>query len=290
VSCARDPQERAKWFAARGDDFARSGKDAAALIEYRNAVREAPAWAEVYQKLGGALERLGRTRDAYRAYAQGSSIVDGKPLPDDEAGLKAIVERRPQLVPARIALAERLLSRNDSVGAEEQLRAATAAEPGNEMANRALAALYIASGRSDRAESCLEMAAAHEPQRYRSRLALADFLLEQRRYAEARSWLEQARRDATLDDAVTLRLAAIDYEEGRGQEAQRAVARLLGAKSTAEALTLQAQFRLRDRKPVEALASASEALAINPRLSAAQDLVEEIRRQGLQPESAPRRR
>lgn len=281
VSCAKDPQESARWYAARGDDFAERGRDDAALLEYRNAIREAPGWSEGYRKLGDSFERLGRTNDAYRAYAEASKIVDGKPLPGDEAGLREVVANSPSLVPARIALADLLLAQRDPEGAEEQLRAATAAEPDHELANRALAAMYIASDRTDQAESCLKIAAAHEPQRYRSRLALADFLLSQRRYDEARSSLEDARRDRRLADLVKLRLAAIDDDEGRFEEAEDAVTELLERTPSAEAWTLRAQFRLREKKFADALDSARKALALDPLLTVARDLVDEIRQQQL---------
>ncbi len=278
ASCARDPQDQALRFAASGDAFAARGEDAAAVLEYRNAVRALPAWKEGYDKLGDALDRLGRTADARRAYAEALTIVDGKALPKDEAGLRAIVDRRPNLAPARIALAEVLLEREDMAGAEDQLRAATAAEPGNELANRGLAALYLSAGRTDEAERCLTIAAAQEPQRYRSRLALADFLLAERRYVDARVWLQQAAGDRRLDQPVKLRLAAIDYEEGRTSAAEEAVAAVLETTPSAVGLTLQAQFRFRDGNLPDALASARQALDLDPQLAAAQDLVYEIRR------------
>jgi tetratricopeptide (TPR) repeat protein len=279
VSCARDPQETARGFAARGDDFVRNGRDAAALIEYRNAVRAWPAWSDAYQKLGDTYDRLGRSDDAYASYVEGARVGDEEPLAQNEDALRALVTRRPALVPARLALAELLLLRNDTADAEEQLRAATAAEPANELANRSLAAIYIANGRMKEAENCLKIAAAQNPDQYRSRLALADFLMAERRYAEARASLEQARKDRQLEGAVKLRLAAIDYEEGRIDPAERAVSELLETNATAETWTLQAQFQFRERKLDEALASAREALALDPQLVPAQNLADAIRRQ-----------
>jgi Tfp pilus assembly protein PilF len=281
TSCAHDPQAAAQRFVVRGDDFVRSGRDDAAVIEYRNAVRALPAWSEAHEKLGDAFERLGRGDEAYTEYGEASRLTDGELLSQNERALQALVARRPALVPARLALADLLLARHDAAGGEEQLLAVTAVEPANELANRSLAAIYLSSRRADEAERCLRLAAVQEPDRYRSRLALADFLMAERRYAEARTWLEQARRDRELEGAVTLRLAAIDYEEGRSDIAERAVSAVLQTDATAEAWTLQAEFKFRERKLLEALDAAHEALTLDPKLAPALNLVEAIRRQQL---------
>jgi tetratricopeptide (TPR) repeat protein len=283
VSCAQDPQEAARRYAARGDRFAQEGRHDAALIEYRNAVRAWPAWSEAHQKLGDSLERLGRTAEAYRAYATGSRIVDGQPLPHSEEDLRAFVGRHPESVAARVALSNVLLARREVSEAEDELVRSIALEPSNELANRALAALYLASGRADEAETPLQVAAAQEPQRYRSRLALADFLMTNGRYDEARPLLERAGEEGHLARAVKLRLAAIDYDEGAVDAAHRAVSELLATDATAEDWTLQAQFLFREGKLTEALESARRALALDPKLAAAQNLTEAIRRQQLWP-------
>lgn len=281
AGCSKDPEHATQRFIARGDEFARNGRDEAAVLEFRNALKSSPGRSETYLKLGDAYARLGRTTEAYRAYTEGSRIVDGQPLPQSEDALQSILDQHPNLVSARIALAELLLARRDADDAQAQLEAATVADPGNELANRSLAALYVSNGRKDAAERCLRAAAAHEPNRYRSRLALADFLMTERRYDEARTWLERARQDRQLERAVATRLAAIDYEQGQVAPAERAVSDLLKTGGSAEIWTLQAQFLYRDGKPEEALAAAREALALDRDLVPAQNLVDAIRRNEL---------
>jgi len=281
ASCANDPEHAAQRSIARGDDFARNGRDDAAAIEYRNALKSSPGRSDVYVKLGDAYGRLGRTTEAYRAYADGSRIVGGRPLPQTEEALQSILQDRPDLVPARIALAELQLERHDNDDAQQQLEAAIVADPANELANRSLASLYLASGKKDAAERCLKAAAAQEPNRYRSRLALADFFIAERRFGEARTWLDRVRQDPQLERAVAMRLAAIDYEEGRVGPAERAVSDLLKTGASAEIWTLQAQFLYRDGKPDEALNAAREALTLDRDLAPAQNLVETIRREQL---------
>lgn len=281
VSCARSPEDSARRYAARGDRFVEEGRNDAALIEYRNAVRAWPTWRDAQQKLGATLERLGRIDEAYRVYATESRIVDGETLPQNEVELRAVVARSPDLVQARLALADELLLRDETSEAEEQLLAAAAVDPSDELTNRSLAALFVATGRSAEAERRLTTAAAQVPQRYRSQLALSDFLMSERRYAEARSVLERVPEDGRFATDVKLRLAAIDYQQGRVDAAHRAVAALLDAHPTAAAWTLKADFYYRERDFGEALIAAREALTLAPALAAAEDLIEAIRRQQL---------
>jgi Tfp pilus assembly protein PilF len=278
VSCSKDPQDVARDFAARGDKLAAEGRDDAALIEYRNAVREWPAWSEGYRKLGETLSRLGRTNEAYRAFANESRVVDGRLLPHDEKELRDVVATQPDAVGARLALAELLLEKGDSAEAETQLTTALAREPNNELANRSLAALYIGDGRKAEAEKRLAIAAAHTPQRYRSKLAYADFLMAERRFAAARPVLNEALADPQLADAVKLRLAVIDYEEGARAPARQALSDLLATDATAEAWTVQAEFLYREGEMDEALNAARQALALDPSLPEAQNIADTIRR------------
>jgi predicted Zn-dependent protease len=281
AACAATPHDAATRFVESGDRFATEGRDAAALIEYRNALRERPDWSEAHRKMGDTLGRMGRTRDAYRSYAAAARFVDGRRLPDNEDELVAVVDRNPESVAARLALAEQLIGRGDRAAAETHLAAAVAADPDNELAGRSLAALYLAGGKKGDAERLLTKAAALQPTRYRSEIALADFLMQERRYPEARAVLEQPRTRGTFATDVTLRLAAIDYAEGRTGEAHRALADLIAAHASAEAWTLLADFRFREGKLTDAFEATREALALDSELPAALNLADTIRRKQL---------
>jgi tetratricopeptide (TPR) repeat protein len=279
LSCARDPEALARRYAENGDRHAREGRHAAAVIEYRNAVRLAPAWSDTYWRLGDALASLGRSDAADQAYITASRLVHGPSLPRDESSLRVLVESHPRFTAARLALAERLIERGARAEAEVQLEAGLALEPSHELANRALAALHLADGRLPEAEARLRTAAAVEPQRYRSQLALADFLIAQRRWDDARATLAPATGDARIDDRALLRLAVIADARGARDEARSALAKVLASRPTAEAWALQAQFALEDDKPAEALDAARQALALDPTLEAANALVDAVRRQ-----------
>jgi predicted Zn-dependent protease len=281
AGCRANVKDSARDHAARGDQFAADGRYDAALIEYRNAVKAQPAWSEAHEKVGDALLQLGRTTDAYREYARGLRVVNNELLPYEEDKLREAVTRSPQSVGPRLALAELLMAKRKAQEAEVQLRAAIAADPGNELANRSLASIALNRGDHEEAEARLRTAAAQTPQRYASQLALADFLMSEQRFVEARPILQALAADRRLSREVPLRLAAIDYEEGAVDAAQRALSEILRIHPSADAWTLEAQFRMRQGRLNEAADAVAAALALAPSHSPARSVAVEIRRKQL---------
>jgi tetratricopeptide (TPR) repeat protein len=251
-------------------------------------VRELPASREAYARLADALERLGRTREAYKAWADALAVIDGVRLPVDEHGLRAVIATRPSLGGARVALAGLLLARHDTDDAIVQLQAAAADPASAELADRVLAGLYLRQTRTDEAEHALRRAALREPQRYRSRIALADFLMAHAREDEARDWLDRASADpdADVDGAITLRRAAIDFDQGRTDAAREAVDGVVRTHPSPAAWTLQARFLLRAGDLDGALAAAGQALSLNPQYVPARNTRDEARREQLFAEHA----
>lgn len=282
MACGREPEDAARRYLENGDALARRGRDAAAVIEYRNALRLTPSADGTYRRLGAALDRLGRTDQSHRAYEMSERFADGRPLPYDESSLRTLVETHPRHVGARLALATLLIEQGESAEAEEHLRAALNEQPAREQINRGLAALYLSQGRVREAEDRLRVAAAACPQRYRSRLALADFLFEQRRWADVREVLDQAQADPVLADAIALRRVALDDKEGSALKARHSLTQILKTRPGAEAWVLEAHFANADGDLQRAERAAREALAWNPKLPAAQSLMESIRWQQLE--------
>jgi len=276
-ACTARPEQAHRRYVDSGDRFVRDGRDAAAVIEYRNAIRHAPDDDAVYRRLGAALARLGRGAEAARAFEMAEGRADGRLLPADEAALRTVVDANPSHVGARLALAERLIARQALVDAESQLLAALAQDPAREVTNRALAALYLSAGRLREAEERFRAAAAATPQRLRSRLALADFLIAQARWPDVRTALDDAATDPALGAPVAVRRVAVADATGSHAEARRDLARLLTTSPTVEAWTLDATFAYADGNLQRATAAAKQGLALDPEFPAAQALLERIR-------------
>ena len=61
-------------FVRRGDEQLAAGRYSAAAIEYRNAVKKAPALGQAHRKLADAYVEQGKLEEAYRAYATATDL------------------------------------------------------------------------------------------------------------------------------------------------------------------------------------------------------------------------
>src|SRR6266568_3607768 len=69
--------EQARRHAARGDEYFAADRFDAAVIEYRNALKQQPKWADVHLKLADTYTALGKAEEAYRAYASAIELIPG---------------------------------------------------------------------------------------------------------------------------------------------------------------------------------------------------------------------
>jgi tetratricopeptide (TPR) repeat protein len=207
------------------------------------------------------------------AYA---ALGDAKQAAGDAAGAEAAfragVERAPQSVEARVALAHYLAATSRPAEAEQQLLQAVAANPTSELANRAAANFYVSNRRDEAAESFFKTAAAQPNQKMKSTLALADYYSTARRYDDARAVLERV-TSGPMVAAAKVRRTAIELEVGSTANARRIIDGVLKNRPTADALAVNAQLLLREGKPDEALAAARAAIDLDPAVDAAQYVV-----------------
>jgi putative PEP-CTERM system TPR-repeat lipoprotein len=163
---------------------------------------------------------------------------------------------------AHLAQANFLWATGNRAGAEAALRKTIEVDPDHLVAHRALAILLMTTKRLPEAEAQLKSIAqtAKTPV---AELDLADFYLLTRRPQEGR---EIYRRLATSDDknartAATLRLAALEIRDGQRATGAEFVDKLVSDDpKNVRALTAQAELRLADNRPEEALRSVALAL------------------------------
>jgi len=177
-------------FVERGDAHLAAGRGAAAVIEYRNAIKKRPAWADAYRKLGDAYMDQGESEDAYRAYSNAieldpadahSQIEAGRLLFSagrfSEALIRAehALERDERNVDAQL-LWGRVLGKMDRVDeAIAQLEDAAAVDHRPQVYN-ALGEVKFAAGDRGGAEQAFRAAIKSDPTSLDAQLALAQFL------------------------------------------------------------------------------------------------------------------
>ena len=220
-----------------------------AVRELEEAAKNAPEDARPYTSLGALRASAGDKKDAEAAFKKAVAI-DGKSAA------------------AHLALAYFYWSVDRTAEAEAGFKQALELDQKHKLGNRMLAAFYLAHGRAADAETpLLRLVNAKDPQ---ATLTLAELYVRTGRPADARKIYEQLARDKGTDAVAVARMAALDYAANKREEAHRAVADALKANpSSADLLTIQAQFFVAERKLTEANDAARKALAAAPQFAPA---------------------
>ena len=195
----------------------------AAVSQLEEAVRLDPARASTYTNLATLQLGAGRVEEAEAAYKQAVS--------------KAPDSLRPLL---SLSLFYWLTSRPGE--AEVPLRRALAVAPRDLVANRFASVYYQATGRPAQAEQYFR-AAVDADGSSRARLSLAEYYVGASRTDEAVAVLRTLTNDRVVGSEAKVRLAMIDYSNGRVEAANEAVDAILRV-SPREVLALIAKANI----------------------------------------------
>ena len=182
-----------------------------------------------------------------------------------EKALRQAVEIDPKSVLGHLALGQFLAGQQRPNEAESSFKQAYTIDPKNARAARALATFYMASNRAPEAEPYFKSLAKNSPDPAPT-LELADYYVAMRRPEDAIAILTKAaaRKEGGAD--ATVRLAAIEYEQGKTAEAHKLIDDLLARNArNSQALLVKARFLMREKKLDAALARAKAAVAVAPR-------------------------
>jgi tetratricopeptide (TPR) repeat protein len=181
-----------------------------------------------------------------------------------EASFKKAMRATPDSAQTRVALAHFYRSQGRDVEAEEVLKEAVTIDPKSIQANSNLAELYLSTGRASLAETPLK-AIADVRQDPESLFTLADYYTRTRRTKQAAEILDKLAATSQTYGLAKARLAAIDYTEGRGEEAHRILDELLRREPHNRlGLVLKGRLLLIEKKHDEAIPFAKNAVASDP--------------------------
>ncbi|HEY2851025.1 MAG TPA: tetratricopeptide repeat protein, partial [Gemmatimonadaceae bacterium] len=239
IACVSGEQA-ARQFIERGDRDAAAGKDEAAAIDFRNAVKNDPNSAEAHRKLGDADVALGRNDDAYHAYEKAvtidasdaaSQIAMGKLLLDagryEEAKMRAdaVLEVDAKNIDAQLLAASTLAEMNalggDRSAAESAFRAAVKMAGRSAPAHIAFARFLLTADRPAEAGNELRHALAAAPDDELANRAMAAFCQAQGRFADAEPYFKRAAAAHHQKLRSTLALADYLAEARRYAEARQ---------------------------------------------------------------------
>jgi tetratricopeptide (TPR) repeat protein len=227
-------EQAARDAVARGDDNVRAGRMSAAVIEYRNAVKRRPDWAEAYRKLGDAYAAQDNGGDAYRAYSAAIDLdpADTRSLVESGRLLfaagrysealvraEAALERNQRDTDAAVLDARVLATMNRTDEALERLAVTVKADP-TPAVYAALGDVRAAAGDRNGAEAAFRTGVLHSPQSVEAHIALANFLVANGRRADAEAEYKTAIAMNASSEAANRALAALYISTGRRRDAE----------------------------------------------------------------------
>jgi tetratricopeptide (TPR) repeat protein len=166
TACSRDPIAKRQKFMASGKRFAEQGKDREAAIQYLNAIRVDPNYAEAHYELAMAALKLGDF---------GSGLQE----------LRKTVLLDSNNIDAQADLGKLLLSSGDIKAAQEKADLVLAKSPNHTGALLVQGEILVAQGKFDEALELIERAVTLNPSKDEAYLTLAGVQVVTRKFAAA---------------------------------------------------------------------------------------------------------
>jgi tetratricopeptide (TPR) repeat protein len=180
-----------------------------------------------------------------------------------EAAFKRALATNPKSADAHLALAHFYASTDRRKEAEDFFNKALAIDPSNLLAHRVLASFYLSTNRPGQAEQHLKRVVEISPT-LEAKLGLARFYGVQRRYADARATLTPLTGDGA-PSSVDIMLSAVDYVDGRRDEAHKRLDGVLARDRTnVDAMVQKARWQLVEGQNTQALETISGAIKLAP--------------------------
>ena len=222
-----------------------------AIAEVEEALKLDPERTSTYTSLGTLQLARGNREAAERAFKEATA-------------------RNPTSVAAQLAYANFQWAIGEVQAAKARLEQALVMAPKDSRANRAMASLLLAGGETAAAEPYLIAAADTDPT-LTAMLVLADYYIAANRTADAVARLRQLESKPTLRSSAKLRLASIEFRQGRHSEAERLADEILTTdKGDTRALLLKANVLAIRNQLDEAAGYADRAAKADPRSARAQ--------------------
>ena len=222
-----------------------------ALAQIEDALRASPNRSGTYSSLG-TLELTRGRRDAA------------------EAAFKKAVELQPDSLQANVSLGNYYWLTGESAKAEKFLKRALDLDPRSMLTNRALANFYLATRRSADAEQPLK-AIAELTKTTEASLMLADYYLSAGNEPAAKAILQPMANEPGTSQEANVRLASLDYRNGRAADAYRRLTDVLERDQfNLQALLTRTALLVSDHRLEEARAAALLAAEHHPQSTAAQ--------------------
>src|SRR5688572_8957373 len=224
VGCSSMERARQEYLES-GNRYFSEQKFGEALIEYRNSIKEDPAFGEARRALGETYFKLGQPERGFKEYMRAADLLPDRPDVQIRAGnllllagdfddakqrAEKVLARNPKDVGAQVLLGNALAGLQDLDGAFSQIEEALALDPKNSAGYGSLATLELTRGNRDKAEAAFLNAVRVNPDSPLVHVALGNFYWSAGDVARAEKQLLEA---VSLDpkDGMPRRALALLY-------------------------------------------------------------------------------
>lgn len=263
TGCSRDPHSAMLKYAKSGDNYAAAGKDAEAIIQYRNALEKEPRAGDVRVKLAETYLKRGDLARGAQEYIRAADallepnvqlkagmllLMTGR-FGDAKVRAEKVLTADPKNVEAQVLLANSLAGLRNLAGAVNELEKAIQLNPERSASYANLGQLEMGRGRRQPAEEAFKRAVELAPKSAAAHLALGSFYWSMSRFTEAEPELAEALK-IEPDNLLALRAAATFYiATNRRDEAEPHLRRVYDiTKSNQAALALADYYVIQNRE------------------------------------------
>lgn len=259
-----------------GRVLAADGKYRDAIIEFRNALKAEPNYAEAHLAIASAYERVDDSVNAYRSYQRAADLLpdradvqitvarfllDVRQFTDARARAERALQLDPTSADAHMILGSALAGMRDVDGAIAQLQEAIDLAPGETTGYTGMGALLLTQGRIDEAQAQFRKAIDVDPTSAEARVALGTYYWSTGDTPSAETHLRTALDLHPADPTANHAMALLLMSTGRAPDAEPYLAALGAALDAPEAKLPLADYYVRLGRAADARRILEEAAA-----------------------------
>lgn len=236
ASCTRDPNVKKQQFLKSGNEYFAKEKYREAAIQYLNAIKVDPRYAEahyqlaqVYLKLqiySGAYQELLRTVDLQPEHlkahvAIGNLQLGARGFKEAQERAQLVLTKDPKNVDAHILLANSYAALQDLPASIQEMQTAIQIDPERAPSYMNLGALQLGANQADAAEASFKKAIELDAKSVQANLALGNFYGTQRRWADAELLFRRAVQLGPKNPVTHAALARLFLAQGQREQAEQ---------------------------------------------------------------------
>src|ERR1700691_56501 len=234
-SCSRDPSARKEKYYRSGQSYFEKGQYSEAEIEFVNAIKIDPNYAQAHHRLAESFLKLQRADGAVEEFARtvqlqpqnyearlelANLLILGHDFPEAQEQVNRLLKERPSDPAVHSASSGLLAAQGDLRGALDEMQKTVALDPGRWPSYLSLALLQIRNNQPEEGEASFQKVIELNPAAPEPRLLLGNYYQSRNRYAEAEKQFQKAIEVDQKSPESRAALAGLYLAEGKKTEAE----------------------------------------------------------------------